>query len=88
LADRVSQITRSQRPAIATAVAEPVAAEPPKPAANGHTDTSSVAAAATKTPAEKPSSEAPAAEMPQATKISGERRRPRLLDRITSLSKD
>ena len=112
LADRVSQITRTQRPAIAanaaatatattnaaanatahatgTAPAEPVVADPPKPAANGHSDTTATAtAAATKAPPEKPSSEAPAAEMPQATKISGERRRPRLLDRITSLSKD
>ncbi|MET0192060.1 MAG: hypothetical protein ABW200_01675 [Hyphomicrobiaceae bacterium] len=108
LAERVSQITKTQRPAIAasaaasattmtaaaataTAPAEPVAAEPLKPASNGHTDTTTAAAAAagaTRTPAEKPSSEAPAAEMPQATKISGERRRPRLLDRITSLAKD
>lgn len=100
LAERVSQITRTQRPAIAasataaattSAPAEPVAAEPPKPATNGHTDTTTAAAAtaaATKAPVEKPSSEAPAAEMPQATKISGERRRPRLLDRITSLAKD
>jgi len=30
----------------------------------------------------------PAAETPKAAKISGERRRPRLLDRITSLAKD
>jgi chromosome segregation ATPase len=107
LAERVSQITRSQRPAIdastaatattnaisVTAPDEPVAAEPAKPASNGngHTDTTIAAAAtadATKAPAEKPSSESPAAELPQATKISGERRRPRLLDRITSLAKD
>ena len=99
LAERVSQVTRTQRPAIAasatatattSAPAEPLAAEPPKPATNGHTDTATAAAtaAATKAPAEKPSSESPAAEMPQATKISGERRRPRLLDRITSLAKD
>jgi hypothetical protein len=109
LAERVSQVTRSQRPSIAagaaatvtnTAIAatatapdEPVAAEPPKPASNGngHTDTTIAAAAtadATKAPPEKPSSDSPAAELPQATKISGERRRPRLLDRITSLAKD
>jgi chromosome segregation ATPase len=101
LAERVSQITRTQRPATAasatatatttaTVPAEPVAAEPPKPATNGHTDTTAAAAAgaATKPEVEKPSSESPAAEMPQATKISGERRRPRLLDRITSLAKD
>ena len=102
LAERVSQIARTQRPAISasaaatattttTAPAEPVATEPTQPATNGHTDTSTATAAtaaATKAPAEKPSSESPAAEMPQATKISGERRRPRLLDRITSLAKD
>jgi hypothetical protein len=100
LAERVSQITKTQRPAVAasttaaaatatmTATVEPVAVEPREPASNGHTDTVTEAAAATKAPAEKPSSEAPAAEMPKATKISGERRRPRLLDRITSLAKD
>jgi hypothetical protein len=109
LAERVSQVTRSQRPAIAASAAatatttaitatatapdEPVAAEPPKTATNGngHTNTTIAVAAtadATKAPAEKPSSESPAAELPQATKISGERRRPRLLDRITSLAKD
>jgi chromosome segregation ATPase len=110
LAERVSQVTKTQRPAIAasttasattvtaaaaaataTAPAEPVAAEPLKPASNGHSDTTTAAAAATgatRAPAEKPSSESPAAELPQATKISGERRRPRLLDRITSLAKD
>ena len=67
------------------------AAEPPKPATNGHTEAAAAAAATagvTKAPPEKPSSESAAAELPQATKISGERRRPRLLDRITSLAKD
>jgi hypothetical protein len=102
LAERVSQIARTERPAIAAVATAPTesaptqsaATEPAKPAANGHTGNGKPAAAvatvaaATKTTVEKPSSEAPAAEMPKATKISGERRRPRLLDRITSLAKD
>ncbi len=94
LAERVSQIAKTERPAIAAATSAPTqsaATEPAKPAANGHTGNgkpAAAAAAATKTTVEKPSSEAPAAEMPKATKISGERRRPRLLDRITSLAKD
>jgi chromosome segregation ATPase len=94
LAERVSQIAKTERPAIAAATAAPAQSattEPAKPAANGHTGNGKPAGAvvaATKTTVEKPSSEAPAAEMPKATKISGERRRPRLLDRITSLAKD
>ena len=94
LAERVSQIAKTERPAIAAATSAPAqsaATEPAKPAANGHTGNGKPAAAvaaATKTTVEKPSSEPPAAELPKATKISGERRRPRLLDRITSLAKD
>jgi chromosome segregation ATPase len=94
LAERVSQIANTQRPAPAgstpakaTAPTEPVAAEPSKPAGNGHTSNGTPVPASKAVP-EKPSSEAPAAEMPKPTKISEERRRPRLLDRITSLAKD
>ena len=100
LAERVSQIAKTRalrplprvlrrrhtsrcqpprRPSLCRRAANRPTAQPTAAAA---------AAAATKATAEKPSSEAPAAEMPKATKISGERRRPRLLDRITSLAKD
>ena len=106
LAERVSQITKTQRPAIAasaTASATTMTLPPPprRPSLSPPSRSSRPATVTPilplrqlrprlqpKAPAEKPSSEAPAAEMPQATKISGERRRPRLLDRITSLAKD
>jgi len=94
LAERVSQIANTQRPAIAanttataTAPSEPLAAEPQKQATNGHTSNGTPVPASKPSP-EKPSSETPAAEMPKAAKIPEQRRRPRLLDRITSLAKE
>ncbi len=91
LAERVAQV----RPAVAAekapALAPPRAPDAERteaPPVNGRSNNGAGGPAAPGKAAEKPAADTVAAEMPKAAQIPVERRRPRLLDRITGLSKE
>ena len=91
LVERVAQV----RPALVPETSRPAVLPGPvdttngieKAAGNGHDAKPEAGAAPEKLAAAEPAVAPPAAEMPQTAAIPEERRKPRLLDRITSLAK-
>jgi chromosome segregation ATPase len=86
---RLDAQERPESPQAGTA-ALPAAAEQPaeQPLGNGRADAPAVVPPAAVSAAEMPTPAASAAEMPKQHQIPGERRRARLLDRITGLAKE
>jgi chromosome segregation ATPase len=81
-------VDAQERPGPPEATAEALPAAAQQPPGNGRADAPTVASPAAVSAAEMPTGAASAAEMPKQHQIPGERRRARLLDRITGLAKE